>query len=191
MSRMLQSLFMGVRNLFVRGVVRDLDDSGANQTLTVDTHVGRTRTQVPVYQIYGLASHVPHDGAITVMLHAGGDHSDPIALPPSNPEKARMGNLAEGETVLYDSVGQKIFLQGGKIVMVDAAQQMLVRVAGQPVLTVTEDGASVQGDLSVSGDVTSGGTVTGKKDVMADAISLKNHTHTSGEPGSPTSAPTG
>lgn len=195
MSRAVRDLYMSVRGLFTRAVVQDLDDSGGNQTVTLTSHYGRTRSKVPVHQPFGFSSHVPHDGAVTAVVAAGGDHSDPIALPPSNPSAARMGNLAEGETVLYDAVGQKIYLKNGKIVQVDAAKQLDVRIAGTSILTVDKDGAILTGTLKVSkdiiaqGDVTADGTVTGKEDVVGAGKSLKGHTHTSGKEGSPTSAP--
>ncbi|MFT9399802.1 phage baseplate assembly protein V [Acetobacter sp.] len=195
MSRSVRDLYMALRGLVSRAVVRDLDDTGSNQTVTLDTHYGRTRGKVPVHFPFGFGSHVPHDGAVTAVVAAGGDHADPIALPPSNPSAARMGNLAEGETVLYDAVGQKIYLKDGKIVQVDAAEQLDVRIAGTSVLTVDKDGASLTGTLKVSkdiiaqGDMTASGTVTGQKDVVGAGKSLKGHEHTSGKDGSPTSAP--
>lgn len=195
MSRSVRDLYMALRGLVSRAVVRDLDDTGANQTVALDTHYGRTRGKVPVHFPFGFGSHVPHDGAVTAVVAAGGDHADPIALPPSNPSAARMGNLAEGETVLYDAAGQKIYLVGGKVIRVDVVQQLDVRIAGQSILTVDKDGASLTGTLKVSkdiiaeGDMTASGTVTGRKDVLGDGKSLKDHTHTSASPGSPTSSP--
>ncbi|WP_157772883.1 MULTISPECIES: phage baseplate assembly protein V [Acetobacter] len=191
----MRDLYMSLRGLISRAVVRDLDDSGANQTVTLDTHYGRTRGRVPVHFPFGFGSHVPHDGAVTAVVAAGGDHADPIALPPSNPAASRMGNLAEGETVLYDAAGQKIYLMGGKIIRVDAAEQLEVRIAGKSILTVDKDGAALTGTLKVSkdiiaqGDVSASGTVTGQKDVVGAGKSLKGHAHTSGKEGSPTSAP--
>jgi hypothetical protein len=48
---------------------------------------------------------------------------------------------------------------------------------------------SVNGDITVTGDVNASGDVSAQGDVKAGLISLKNHTHTSGAPGSPTSPP--
>ncbi|WP_215762862.1 phage baseplate assembly protein [Acetobacter sp. P1H12_c] len=195
MSRSVRDLYMSLRGLVSRAVVRDIDDTGSNQTVTLDTHYGRTRGKVPVHFPFGFSSHAPHDGAVTAVVAAGGDHADPIALPPSNPSAARMGNLPEGETVLYDAVGQKIYLVGGKVIRVDVVQQLDVRVAGQSILTVDKDGASLTGTLRVSkdiiaqGDMTASGTVTGQQDVVGGGKSLKGHAHTSGKEGSPTSAP--
>lgn len=195
MSRSVRDLYMSLRGLISRAVVRDVDDSGANQTVTLDTHYGRTRGKVPVHYPFGFGSHVPHDGAVTAVVAAGGDHADPIALPPSNPSASRMGNLAVGETVLYDAAGQKVYLMGGKIIRVDAAQQLEVRIAGKSILTVDKDGAALIGTLTVSkdivakGDMTASGTVTGQQDVVGNGISLRDHTHTSAAAGSPTSPP--
>lgn len=194
MSRV-NDIYMALRGLISRAVVQSIDDTGATQAVLVQTHAGRTRSRVPVHFPFGFGSRAPLDGAVTSVVAAGGDHSDLIALPPANPSAARVGNLAEGETVLYDSYGQKVYLSGGKFVRIDAAQTMEVRVAGQQILVVDKDGAALTGTLRVSkdilcvGDVTADGTVTGKTDVLANGTSGHNHTHTSAKEGSQTSSP--
>ncbi|TZE83531.1 Gp138 family membrane-puncturing spike protein [Calorimonas adulescens] len=68
---------------------------------------------------------------------------------------------------------------------------------GDSKITLSQSGIAIRGDLTVEGNIT---TTTGKitasqglsvlsGDVTAGNISLKNHTHTSSEPGSQTSAP--
>lgn len=186
---------MALRSLFSRAVVLGIEDTGATQDILVQTHSGRTRSRVPVHFPFGFGSHAPLDGAVTTVVAAGGDHSDMIAFPPSNPSAARMGNLSEGESVLYDAVGQKIYLKNGRIVQVDATAQLDVRIAGASILTVNKDGASLTGTLTVSqnivaqGDITASGTVTGDKDVLGAGKSMKGHQHTSATAGSPTSPP--
>ena len=158
-------LYHTIRGQVLRGVVKLLDDSGPEQHVSVVAHAGQQRTSVPVHYPYGFSSHVPLDGAVTHVLQNGGDPSDLFALPPSNPAAARMGGLKEGETVLYDVANQRVHLRDGKIVEIDAAQEMVVKIAGRPVLTVTDDGVQVNGKITATGDVTGAG------------ISLKNHVH--------------
>lgn len=145
-----------LRTQILRGVVLAVDDTGAAQTVTVRTHYGVVRAQVEVAQTYGLSAHVPLDGAIAHVFANAGDPADLVAIVAYNPNVARMGNLAEGETCLYDRVGQKIYLHDGKIVRVDAAREMQVRIAGRQVLTVTADGAQLEGTLRVTKDVVVG-----------------------------------
>lgn len=161
----LTDIFHTIRGQVLRAVVKLLDDSGPEQHVSVVAHAGQQRTSVPVHYPYGFNSHVPLDGAVTHILQNGGDPSDLFALPPSNPGAARMGGLKEGETILYDQAGQRVHLRDGKIVEIDAAQEMVVKVSGKPILTVTADGVQVNGQITATGDVVGAG------------ISLKNHVH--------------
>lgn len=171
-------LHMALRAHVSRVVLHAVDDAGAEQTADMQAHSGMPRTQVPVHYPFGFAAHVPHDGAVTHMLRAGGDPSDVVALPPSNPSVARFGDLPEGDSCLYDAVGQRVWLSGGRVVRVDAHTSMAVSVGGTTILQVTADGVSVTGNLSVSGGVTA------KGDVKAGSISLEKHTHSGVETGS-------
>jgi len=195
MSDDLTGLTMGLRGLFVRAVIHDLDDEAGDQTLTLATHLGHVKSRVPVHYPFGFTSHAPIDGAVTMVLHAGGDHADPVALPPANPMKARMGGLKEGEAALYDAAGQKLHFRDGRLVQVDALEELNVAIAGETVFRVTEGKVSidgvlhVNGDVEVQGDARLDGTLTAQQDVKSAGISLKNHAHLSAQPGQPTSPP--
>ena len=168
-------LYHTIRGQVLRAVVKLLDDSGPEQHVSVVAHAGQQRTSVPVHYPYGFSSHVPLDGAVTHVFQNGGDPSDLFALPPSNPGAARMGGLNQGETVLYDVANQRVHLRAGQIVEIDAAQEMVVKVAGVPVLTVTADGVQVNGKIMATGDVVGAG------------ISLKSHVHGGVQAGSASS----
>jgi len=187
MSDDIDHLHMAIRGHTVRGVVQNMDDTGGSQTMTVGMHYGTTRSQVPVHYPFGFGAYAPLDGAVTHVIANGGDPSDLIALPPSNPSVARMGNLQPGESVLYDAVGQKVYLMGGKIVRIDCLQELQVRIAGTTVLDVTEDGVAITGSLSVSKDITTQSNVNAQGDVKAGNISLQQHKHpvSGSETGSP------
>ncbi|GBR09520.1 phage baseplate assembly protein domain-containing protein [Gluconobacter frateurii] len=180
MSDPLTELHHALRGQHVRAVVEDLDDTGPEQLLTLQAHYGQVRSQVPVWQPFGFASSVPLDGAITHLIQVGSDPSDVIALPPANPAAARMGGLTAGESCQYDSVGQKIYLQDGKIVRVDAHQELLVSIGGQTVLDVTPDGVAITGKLTVTE------TIVAQGDVKGAGISLSTHTHSGVQTGSGT-----
>lgn len=174
-----------LRSRAMRAVIASLDDTGGDQTVSVTGLTGHERSAVPVHFPFGFSSHVPLDGAVTHVVTAGGDPSDLVALPPANPSVARMGGLSEGETVLYDAVGQAVYLQGGRVVRIDARTSLDVYIAGNAVMSVTKDGVSVGGDLSVSGSVRAQG------DVKAGSVSLTGHTHGGVQSGSSRTSPPG
>jgi len=167
----LMDLHYSLRGQTLRGVVQDMDDSGPSQTVTVQLHYGQSRSKVPVHHPFGFSSSAPLDGAVTHVLQNGADPSDLFALPPANPAACRMGGLKEGESILYDAAGQKVYLQDGRIVRIDALEEMRVSIAGQPVLDVTKDGVTITGKLVVSE------TIVAQKDITGAGISLSKHTH--------------
>lgn len=172
-----------VRSLFARAVVHAIDDSGAGQRVTIEAQAGYPRSQVLVHQQFGLSSHAPLDGAITHVFAAGGDAADLVALPPANPSLAHMGALAEGETVLYDAVGQAVYLHDGKFVRVQAAQEMTVEIGGQTILDLTSALATLNVPLKVNGGISA------TDDVVANGVSLIGHLHTGVQTGTSTSGP--
>jgi len=180
---MLTALHMALRTIFSRGVVSSIDDTGGDQVVTLDTHFGTTRSAVPVHHPFGFAAHAPHDGAITHVVANGSDPADLVALPPANPSVARMGNLAEGESCLYDAMGQKIYLVGGTIVRIDCASELQVRIGGTTVLDVNKD------RIYTPLDIQTDGKITAKGDVIAGNVSLMNHIHKGVQPGLGTSGP--
>lgn len=67
---------------------------------------------------------------------------------------------------------------------------------GNNQITLSQSGIAIRGDLTVDGNILSTKEITGTQglstlsgDVTAGSISLKNHTHTSANPGSQTSEP--
>lgn len=175
---------MGLRTHTVRAVIHGVDDSGAEQQLELSAHVGGRRPKIPVHYPFGFAAAVPPNGAFTYVVANGADQSDLFAMPPSNPSAARLGGLSEGESCLYDAVGQKIWLRGGRIVQVDAHTQMNIKVGGTVIMQVAASGVTIQGDLSVTGNVAVKGEVVAKGDVQAGSISLETHTHSGVKAGS-------
>ncbi|MBR0559492.1 phage baseplate assembly protein V [Neokomagataea anthophila] len=160
-----------MRSLILRGVVEAVDDTGPEQCVDVQLHYGQQRSRVPVLQPFGLSSFAPLDGAIVHVLQTGNDPSDSVAFPPANPSAARMGGLSEGETVVYDSAGQRLYFSAGQLIRVDAAKEMTVAIAGQTVLDVTTSGVAITGSLTVTGPINAQG------DVTAGTVSLQNHVH--------------
>lgn len=171
MSDPITELHNLLRSQHTRGVVLEVDDSGPEQTVTVQMHYGQVRSGVPVWHMFGFSSHVPLDGAVVQLFQNGADPSDLVAMPAANFAAFRMGGIQSGETVLYDAAGQKVYLQNGRVVAIDALEEMRVSVAGQTIFDVTAQGVDITGDVTVSGEIIAKGDVTGK------GISLTNHTH--------------
>ncbi|MDE7547202.1 phage baseplate assembly protein [Acetobacter fabarum] len=163
-----------------RAVVHAINDNGAGQTVTLEAHAGYPRSNVPVHQQFGLSSRAPLEGAVTHVMALGGDEADLLALPPANPSLAHMGNLASGETVLYDAVGQAVYLQGGKFVRVLAATGMTVEIGGVTVLELTSKQATLNVSLQVNGGITA------SQDIVAGTVSVQDHLHGGVQKGSDT-----
>lgn len=161
----LLDVYHTIRGQVLRAVVKRLDDTGSEQTVDLVAHAGQERRNIPVHHPFGFSSHVPIDGAVAHVVQNGGDPADLVALAPSNPSAARFGHLNEGESVLYDSTGQRVHLRDGQIVEIDCTQSVVVKIAGRPVFTVNQDGVSVTGKI------------TATEDVFAGSVSLKNHVH--------------
>ncbi|MXV43901.1 hypothetical protein GS501_02390 [Saccharibacter sp. 17.LH.SD] len=158
-------IYHTIRGQILRAVVKLLDDTKPEQHIAVVTHAGEDRTNVPVHYPFGFSSHVPLDGAVTHVFQNGSDPADLFALPPANPGAARMGGLKEGETVLYDEVGQRVHLRAGSFIEIDGTETVIVKIGGVPILIVSQTGIQVNG------------SITATQDVVGDGISLKNHTH--------------
>lgn len=58
-------------------------------------------------------------------------------------------------------------------------------------IQVRENGITINGNTTINGNLTVNGNINASGDIVAGSISLKNHVHTSGAPGSDTSAPKG
>lgn len=143
----LRAIVGNLRSLISYGVITAVDDSGAAQTVTVLTGDGVQRADVEVMQPFGLASAPPADGATTVVLAIGGDPSNLVALPLSNPS-ARFGGLGAGEAILYASDGTRVHVKPGGV----------VEVWGKSV-TINATNLTINGNVLVNGNLTATGDV--------------------------------
>lgn len=164
-------LLSKISSLFRRGVVKTIEDRRTRQVISAVISAGEHRVDVPVHQPFGFNSHAPLDGAVTHVLQNSADPTDLVALMPSNPASMRMGGLREGESILYDSAGQKLHFQNGRVVAVDATEGMVINQKGQPLLTLSEQGHVFYGDLYVKGHIYA------DEDVTGGGVSLNEHAH--------------
>jgi phage gp45-like len=81
----LHEMTMELRGTVMRGLVQRIDDTGPVQTVDVVTHDAMLRTEIEVWQPYGLATKPPAVGSVVLLLANGADPGDLIALPPIAP----------------------------------------------------------------------------------------------------------
>ncbi|WP_186140025.1 phage baseplate assembly protein V [Burkholderia gladioli] len=143
-------IFDRIRNLFGRGRVTLVDDSGPVQIVQLRMNgleVPAGRFRVPEF---GFSSNPPI-GSDALALHVAGDRSAG-AVVGTNHQESRPRGLAPGESMLYSQDGKCIYLKDDVIV---------VEAKGQDV--VVNDAANIT--LNCSGDCTM--NIGGKLDVVA------------------------
>lgn len=165
---------MKARGAAVLGVVLSVDDDGAAQTLTVQTHDGVIRSGVEVMSLHGLATN-PGQDATALLIAVEGDQGHYVAIPCSL-FGTRFGRMPAGGAALYDHGGNRLVFPG------DGTGQLLtaglMRMLVQSLLVQTQAGATfrgpvvfedavefksdvtMRGNLHVGGNITLGGAVT-------------------------------
>ena len=149
----------------VKGVVLSVDDSGDVQTVTVRTHDGFVRSDIPVNMPFGMASMPPLDGATVVLMAIGGDPANYEALPIGNPAR-RFGNQGHGETVLYGHDGSRVHIRTGGTVEVWGAAAVKINapnvsIVATGTVTITAAETVINGPLAVNGPINATGTIHG------------------------------
>lgn len=148
-----------VRLAVGRCVLAAVDDSLKLQGVTVTLLADEVRTAERC-QDYGFTSH-PHPGAEGVALAVGGDRSHVLVLAVGD-RRYRLQGLAQGEVAMYSDEGDSIVFKRGNVIEVTSATQVVVNAPE----VLVPDG-----------------------DVIAQGVSLVNHTHREQGDGEPTSAP--
>lgn len=130
--------------------MKNTDDGGETQTVSIELADGHWRDKVEVMQPYGFASHVPDDGALGLAFQIAGDDANMVVLPVGNPS-ARMGQLAANEVGLYNADGDKMVLKpGGTLDIQTGAEVIITTDSG---VTITATVTKIVGDLECTGDV--------------------------------------
>jgi phage gp45-like len=140
------------------------DDTGPVHRAQVRGFPNETIDNMPVLQIYGLASHAMA-GSDGMAIFASGDRSNGVIIATGN-QKYRLRNLASGEVALYTDEGDFVKLSRGKIIAIKCGTKVHLDC---PLVEMT-------GDLHVTGEVVRGwGT--------GDQVTLGKHVHTQGSDG--------
>lgn len=160
MNEALARLHRRIMSALGRGRVAYVDDTGAVQTVQVQTSAAEVLESIPRAQEYGFTS-VPPAGTDAVTVHLHGDRSQGIVIA-TNSQQYRLRGLENGDAALYDMRGQSVVLTKDGIVVTGFGKN--IAITGCPKLTI-------DGDIEATGDVKAG------------SISLKTHTHGGVEPG--------
>lgn len=162
-SRMVRPMQQAIARRAARVVARLVDDSTKMQLLQIGVMAGETAGGVERFQNYGFTSK-PLAGAEGVVVFLGGGSDHPICIAMDD-RRYRKIALAEGESAVYNHVGDFIHIKADGSISVKASASVDVDA---PEVTMT-------GNLTVAGNITS---TSG--DVVAGTISLKTHVHING-----------
>ncbi|WP_186071149.1 phage baseplate assembly protein V [Burkholderia gladioli] len=132
-----------IRNLFGRGRVTLVDDSGPVQIVQLRMNgleVPAGRFRVPEF---GFSSNPPV-GSDALALHVAGDRSAG-AVVGTNHQESRPRGLAPGESMLYSQDGKSIYLKDSVIVVEAKGQDVVVNDAANVTWTCSGDFKIVAG----------------------------------------------
>lgn len=131
-----------MRGMIRRVVLKNVADDGETQTASVEVADGIWRDKVEVLQPYGVATSVPEDGAVALVLAVGGDEGDLVMLPVANPS-TRMGGLKPGEVGLYNRHLDRLVVKDDGTIDADAGTAVAFNVNGAR-LVLTESALTVK-----------------------------------------------
>lgn len=165
--QLLEPVSRRIALLISRGVVRLSDDSsGGNQRLQVTVGANETREKLERVQNYGLASR-PLSGSEAVVLFPNGSRDFGLVIAVDD-RRYRLKPLEEGEVALYTDEGDKIHIQRGGTIVIQAASKVQVTA---PSVELGE------------------GTLESALNGQSFQALFNAHTHTTTSPGNPTSPP--
>lgn len=120
-------LLTRVRNLFGRGRVTLVDDTGPVQMVQLRMNgIERPSSRYRVPE-FGFSSNPP-DGSDALALHVAGDRSAGAVIG-TNHQPSRPRGLAPGESILYSEDGKSVYLKNGSIVVEAKGQDVVVNDA--------------------------------------------------------------
>lgn len=124
-----------VRGMISRAVTGKANDATTMQSLQLELFSGQVADDVEHFQPYGLSS-VPHAGAEGIALAIGGSTGHTVVINVDD-RRFRITGLQDGEVVLYDDMGHKVYLTRNGIVIDGAGQ--LVTITNTPKVRVEAD----------------------------------------------------
>ena len=143
--------------------VLSIQDDGQVQTATVRTSAGAIYSGVEVVQNFGVATRAPVDGAVAMILAAGGDPANMRAIL-ANPSY-RFGKQQPGESTLYAPDGTRVSVRVGGVVDIIGAYLLNVHaphvtIFASAAVEVFSPQVTVTGNVKVIGDLQVTGAIT-------------------------------
>lgn len=151
----IERLWRRVLALIGRARVTAVDDRGSVQILQVRTSAVNVQDDVPRLAEYGLASHPPI-GSDAVTLSIAGGATDTVVIATGH-QSSRPTSLAEGEVMLYDTRGQRVYVSAAGIRVVGTNLPIDVTTSGD--VTVHAANIRIVGNLTVTGTILANGHV--------------------------------
>lgn len=161
----MSELAFDARAHLVKGIVLSVDDTGDVQTVTVRTHDGFIRSDIPINMPFGFASMPSLDGATVLLMAVGGDPANYEALPIGNPTR-RFGGQGAGETAMYGHDGSRVQIKAGGAVEIWGATSVTINTPNATItatgtVTVNALNTVVNGHLQVNGGIDATGHIVG------------------------------
>jgi len=180
------NLLHRIRNLFGRGRITLVNDSGTIQVVqvkTTDSDVSDERIRMAEF---GFTSYPP-DGSEALLLHIAGNRYDG-AVVATNHQPSRPTGLQSGESMLYSQDGKHVYLTAdGGIVINANSQPVTVNGATTVTINAATKVRMVTPRLECTGDIVDNCDTTGRS-MVADRQIYDGHNHavTGVQPGSGT-----
>ncbi|MFA6971625.1 MAG: phage baseplate assembly protein V [Gallionella sp.] len=174
-SKMIAPVSRRLRLTVSRAVITLVNDSLKTQRMQLSLLDGEVMDGVERFQEYGFSS-VPLPGCQAVMVCIGGSRSHGIVAATED-GRHRVKGLLPGETVIYDDLGQKVYLSRNGIV---------IDGAGLPLNIINVPQTNLSGNLHVAGSIVADADISdhGNKSMAGMRTVYNGHTHTDPQGGS-------
>lgn len=177
-QRVQQPLMRRIRAIASRATVGRVDDAGRLQAVQISVLAGERLDNVQRLQQFG-HSGMPPAGSTCLLISIGGSRTHCVVI--GGEDNSRPRDLASGESQLYNSTGDFVWLKTSGEMVLKAASSVTI---DSPMATFTGD-VHVQGELHVDGAISSDTSVADPSGSMQEMRSDYNpHTHPGG--GAPT-----
>jgi phage baseplate assembly protein V len=149
-----ERLWRRIRMMVAPVKITATNDTGPVHRVQVRAMAPETIDNLPVLQIYGLASHAAA-GSDAVAIFIAGDRSNGMIVATGN-QQSRLRNLKPGEVALYDNSGTVVKLAAGGNVQITCKGTVAVAAAAVTIAGPSGGKAVV----NLTGDIHATGTIT-------------------------------
>ena len=129
-----------------------VDDTGAAQTVQVQTLAGITVDKVPIVQLFGFSSVMPHGSDVT-FLNVAGDSSAMMAVGTGH-QASRQKNTPAGGAVVYDQAGTTLLLSNDGNATLTLTGTFTIKIGGMTAVFSAAGLTVTGGAVSAAGEVT-------------------------------------